>query len=477
MKQKLIFLTLLVSSFAVDGQKLIYKSPFVESYQTQSSDTVFTLRSIDFITAIAIKSDREGLFKIIGNNELHIPRDADVSTPTYFLSLPQPTKSLIIQAPRGYDYTIFLITSGTAPPINSSKFRRQQSAPCEEPPPSVPQETWRSGLPEPNYSRSFHEVFHNVVHHSAGSNSNMNYTQVVRDIYLYHTQVNGWSDIGYNYLIAQDGTLYAGRDPGNGSQDQVRGAHFCGANSNTLGVCLLGNYETASPTSVSIETLKSLLTYQLYSQEGDPFQSYNHPLGNLGTVIGHRDGCSTLCPGENVYSMLNGIRSNVSNELDACAVSEPLVVIADTTLIEVQEQLTLSANGSYDEFIWILPGGIPGKINGETVYVSYARPGFFDVTVVGRTGSITDTLQLTNYIQVSTLKDEPVVFPNPVQAFEELTIDFKEKIVNSRLLDINGKTIESWQQTRFEMGGIESGIYILDIETQNQRFKKRIVVQ
>ena len=66
-----------------------------------------------------------------------------------------------------------------------------------------------------------------MVHHSAGSNTNSNYTQVVRDIYLYHTQVNGcWSDIGYNYLVAQDGSIYNGRDPGALEQDDVLGRSF-----------------------------------------------------------------------------------------------------------------------------------------------------------------------------------------------------------------------------------------------------------
>ena len=206
-----------------------------------------------------------------------------------------------------YPSVIYLINSGAPPVFNSEDRKSGSDCPIEISP--IPQSEWRAGLAPPNYTRSFTNVLHVVVHHAAGSNSNTNYIQVVRDIYVYHTEVNGWSDIGYNYLIAQDGTIFTGRDPNEGEQDNVLGAHFCGKNSGTMGICLLGNYETAIPTSTALQSLTTLVTYKIDKEALDPFGQYPHSSGNLPTILGHRDGCSTACPGANVYRLLDDLRN------------------------------------------------------------------------------------------------------------------------------------------------------------------------
>ncbi|MEQ8905060.1 N-acetylmuramoyl-L-alanine amidase [Ekhidna sp.] len=376
MRVKLVFILLVIIGHLASGQKLISQSEHVELFQQQSTDSLVTLNSSNTITALAIKSESEGVFKLVlGEEERMIPRDPDVDDPTYFISLENPTKEIILLVREGIDFDIYLIASSQPPAFSPDQFRNSQSNECNDPPPAVPQSTWRSGLPEPNYTRSFHEVFHNVIHHSAGSNTNTNYTQVVRDIYLYHTEVNGWSDIGYNYLIAQNGTLYTGRDPGNGSQDNVRGAHFCGANSGTLGICLLGNYETATVTASTWETLESLVTFELLDQGRDPFDSFNHSLGSLGTIVGHRDGCATLCPGENVYNQLMTFKSTVDAKMQECIEPELLTIKTDTTLVKVAETVVYQAQGDYEEFEWILPGALPRTWRGESVSATYAVPG------------------------------------------------------------------------------------------------------
>ena len=90
------------------------------------------------------------------------------------------------------------------------------------------------------------------MHHSAGSTFDTNYTAVVRSYYLLHTEVNGWDDIGYNYLIARDGSIFAGRDPQNRTgvaQDNVHGAHFCGKNDYTMGICVIGDFTSQAPAA------------------------------------------------------------------------------------------------------------------------------------------------------------------------------------------------------------------------------------
>lgn len=459
------------------GQKLISKTEQVELIRFESSDSLVALHSLNTITAIAIKASEERVFKLVQvGEEQVIPRDPDVENPTYFVSLENPSIEIRLLIPTGIDFEVYLIASGQPPTFDAAQFRSPQTVECNNPPPAVPQSAWRNGLPEPNYTRTFHEVFHNVIHHSAGSNSNTNYTQVVRDIYLYHTQVNGWSDIGYNYLIAQDGTLFAGRDPGTGSQDNVRGAHFCGANSGTMGICLLGNYETATPTTSTWETLETLVTFELLDQEHDPFETDNHSLGNLGTIIGHLDGCATLCPGENVYNQLVAFRSSVDAKIQQCVNPEMLAIETDTTLVKVDESILYNANGDYDEFEWMLPGAIPRVWRGESVLATYAVPGTYDVTLIAKKGSISDTLALTGYMKVSLMENEPVVFPNPVKAQSEINIDFVEKIVTASLYDLHGKLVRQWNSEAILINQLEPGIYFLSIQTNTGIFKEKLVI-
>ena len=202
----------------------------------------------------------------------------------------------------------------------------------------IPQTEWRAGLPGPSFNRSFTATNHMIVHHSAGSNNVTNYTQAVRDIYILHTEENGWSDIGYNYLVAPDGVVYAGRDPAGGKQDEVLGAHFCGSNSNAMGVCLLGNYQTVIPSNDMLGSLENVLAWKAFKDDLEVLESNRHPLNvNLGVIAAHRDGCNTLCPGENVYVQLNRIRNTVAEQVARCSQQEggeePVFVVEIDSLV------------------------------------------------------------------------------------------------------------------------------------------------
>lgn len=62
----------------------------------------------------------------------------------------------------------------------------------------------------------------------------------VREIKTWHVRDNGWSDIGYHFVIDRDGTVATGRPV-----DRV-GAHTQGRNAGTIGVCLIGGFGSAS---------------------------------------------------------------------------------------------------------------------------------------------------------------------------------------------------------------------------------------
>lgn len=70
-----------------------------------------------------------------------------------------------------------------------------------------------------------------IVHYTASPD----YMDVGRkEIKEWHL-ARGFSDIGYHYVIRRDGTIETGRDP------KLPGAHARGRNSDSIGVCWVGN--------------------------------------------------------------------------------------------------------------------------------------------------------------------------------------------------------------------------------------------
>lgn len=324
---KLIFtLIIFVICFQLVAQNENIHTSFsisIDNNQRLIQNTTFNF------TAIALKSKQISDFSKVGfisnsdtiyfNNDLHANQGSE-----YFYSslihFDKPLRSIRLITPKEVNNLEVVLINGSGKYPNFSQGRNQlfQNNDCELNG-LIQQSEWRAGLPDPSYNRSFTTTKNMIVHHSAGSNNISDFTQAVRDIYIFHTQENGWSDIGYNYLIAPDGVIYAGRDPDTGSQDEVMGAHFCGSNSNTMGVCLLGNYETIEPEFSMLESLEDLLSWKAFKDKLNPLESNFHPLNsNLGVIAGHRDGCSTACPGENVYQLLSEIRLNVDEQLSVC---------------------------------------------------------------------------------------------------------------------------------------------------------------
>lgn len=59
---------------------------------------------------------------------------------------------------------------------------------------------------------------------------------IVRSYQDFHLDDRGWWDIGYNFLIGEDGNAYEGR-----GWNYV-GAHAPGYNTQSIGICLLGDF-------------------------------------------------------------------------------------------------------------------------------------------------------------------------------------------------------------------------------------------
>ena len=228
------------------------------------------------------------------------------------------------------------------PLINPSLIKLFKTSNRCDKPEMISYTVWRQGLPDPKPPREETDVGHLVVHHSAGNNADTNYINTVRNIYLLHTQSNGWDDIGYNFLVAPNGIIFKGRDPqGVADEDNILGAHFCGKNSNTMGVCMLGDFMKVRPTSNAVFSLKYLLAWKLKKDRLDAFGQTKHPreTGNyLNNLCGHRDGCNTDCPGDSLYAMFPFIKSEAARIADSCG------LVLKNKIVKPNKKITVFPN-------------------------------------------------------------------------------------------------------------------------------------
>lgn len=433
------------------------------------------LHSDQPVTAVAIRFDSfqgENVSLELDGKTFELPFDPDGEAFSYFLSLPLPLQNPDIRLEMNTHSVLFLINSGESPKVGPGYHAFRKSNDCLIEFDAIPQSEWRAGLSAPAYTRSFTNVEHVVVHHAAGSNTNTNYTQVVRDIYVYHTEVNGWSDIGYNYLIAQDGTIYEGRDPGTGEQDNVLGAHFCGKNGGTMGICLLGNFETAVPTASSLESLESLVAFKMDKEGLDALGQYPHSGGSLGAIVGHRDGCSTACPGENVYALLEEFRHSVQEQVNSCE-ERSLAFSASTQSPKIGEYITFyNESTGYDTYLWILQ-------NAETLTETWASsgstrwstPGNFDVSLIGYYGKEADTLTRPDFIFI----EGQVIFPTLVSDNYQVFLNAEETVRINSIYSMDGKETVFYElnTAHYQLYPAEPGLYLIQLSNGNT---ERIII-
>lgn len=189
-------------------------------------------------------------------------------------------------------------------------------------------------------------VTHLIVHHSAGQNTSTDFAAVVRSYYILHTQTNGWTDIGYNWLIDKNGVLYQGRAfDVNGSIDVV-GAHLGGGNTNTMGVCLIGDYTSIQPSTQAITQLRNVLAWKAHERKIEVRSRQAHTLGNLFTISGHRDGVATECPGNAFYPRLPEIRNRVHSYLNPPQLLSNKVMVKSENPTEAKFELEIHPKGS-----------------------------------------------------------------------------------------------------------------------------------
>uniref|UniRef100_A0A8C3FAR0 Peptidoglycan-recognition protein n=1 Tax=Chrysemys picta bellii TaxID=8478 RepID=A0A8C3FAR0_CHRPI len=130
-----------------------------------------------------------------------------------------------------------------------------------------------------------------IIHHTAGNRctSQASCSRQVRGIQNYHMDTQRWPDIGYNFLIGEDGRVYEGRGW------STVGAHAYNWSAKSLGFSFLGNFSSRAPNAAALNAAKSLI--QCAVSKGFLRRSY--------TLTGHRNVFPTSCPGNALYRVIS----------------------------------------------------------------------------------------------------------------------------------------------------------------------------
>lgn len=157
-----------------------------------------------------------------------------------------------------------------------------------------------------------------VVHHTHSEYSD-SYTGI-QEIYKYHTLSRQWWDIGYNYVIGYDGEIFEWRKWG----DYTSAAHSKWNNISTVGIAIMGNYESKGINSLQYTSLELLIQEltQRYGIDLSKDYYYNSECAGAAcnifpletyldkTFVWHRDTWHTDCPWDELYKQIEQIRLN-----------------------------------------------------------------------------------------------------------------------------------------------------------------------
>lgn len=289
--------------------------PFLAySFMWTSSNTNYTPISIYFEDGNnQLLQELQSVEKDIHNE----PTDEKQASELYFVD--KNAKFIYLSVPKIEDYTdlkIHFFNPGESREATNTPSDNIELRGCSCPqPPYLTKSQWCPGGCNNSYTPVLTDVTHLIVHHSATANVASDWAAVVRSFWDYHVNGHGWDDIGYNWLIDPNGVIYQGRG------DNVRGAHFSGHNTGTMGICVIGTFTTATPTDTAMVKLKKLLAWKSCDKDIDPTGASYHASSTLylKNIAGHRDsGSGTECPGDILYNKLPQLRMDVNTYLETC---------------------------------------------------------------------------------------------------------------------------------------------------------------
>jgi len=241
-------------------------------------------------------------------------------------------------------------------------------------------------------------ITHIIIHHTGNSNDTI---RTVWDWHVANPDGRRWPDIGYHFLIDSLGKVYQGR-----SSIQLIGSHTGLANTGTVGIALLGNFNTSLPSVAALDSVALLIRWLFKTADiTNPWEEAEHNnAGMMPRIAGHRDypgHASNDCPGDALYDQLDGLLRapvaellgmTVSSTSEAPTISgiEPAQPVAQPT----RQWLVILGSGFVAEshvILWIGPEVYPIPAD-RTRYLDSSR---LEV-LVGLTDSGTWSAQVVN---------------------------------------------------------------------------------
>jgi N-acetylmuramoyl-L-alanine amidase len=168
----------------------------------------------------------------------------------------------------------------------------------------IPREAWQARAPRKDISHWAQNWNSFSVHHTAGTA--LSSEKTVQDIQNFHMDTHKWSDIGYHFLLGDDGKIYEGRSL------SFQGAHVKDHNANTVGIAALGCFDEKECDGIKNPTATKMTIPLLYAfGELIGVLAYKNNLTDLSAsnVKGHLEfsGAKTACPGNIIMNYIDDI--------------------------------------------------------------------------------------------------------------------------------------------------------------------------
>jgi hypothetical protein len=189
----------------------------------------------------------------------------------------------------------------------------------------IPRSHWGGDAVRPRAAPVYGDVQVAFVHHTVNANGYRpeDSAGIVLAIAKYHRDVNGWNDLGYQFLVDRYGQIFEGR--AGGVDQAVVGAHAQGYNRHSTGIANIGTFEAGGQTAAAVEAMARLIAWKLTLHgapvsgqvvlESDGGKLNRHRAGTpvtLERICGHRDGDATVCPGRALYAQLPELRERAA---------------------------------------------------------------------------------------------------------------------------------------------------------------------
>ncbi|HEY6758372.1 MAG TPA: peptidoglycan recognition protein [Baekduia sp.] len=201
----------------------------------------------------------------------------------------------------------------------------------------IPRSAWGGDGVIPRAAPDYGDVQVAFVHHTVSANDYApeDSAGIVLSMAKYHRDVNGWNDLGYNFVVDKYGQVFEGR--AGGIDQAVIGAQAQGYNSHSTGIANIGTFTDVGQTDAALTALSRLIAWKmalhgapvtgevvLTSAGGEDNRYKSGTPVTLQRISGHRDGDATACPGDALYGQLPDLRRRTA----AIAPAVPVATIA-----------------------------------------------------------------------------------------------------------------------------------------------------